>query len=82
MKVKVLYFAVTRELAGVAEEIVDLPALATSLEGVAEHLAHLHPELAQRLGNVRFARNEEFAKMSDAIFEGDTIALIPPVAGG
>ncbi len=82
MKVKVLYFAVARELAGTNEEDLDLPADVSSIERVADHLARLHPELAGRLENVRFARNEEFAKSSDAISDGDTIALIPPVAGG
>ena len=31
---------------------------------------------------VRFARNEELAQSSDELVDGDTIALITPVAGG
>ncbi|MEO7110322.1 MAG: molybdopterin converting factor subunit 1 [Polyangiaceae bacterium] len=82
MKVKVLYFAAVRDLVGSPEENIELPSDMNSIARLAEHLAHLHPELVGRLENVRFARNEEFAKSSDAIFDGDTIALIPPVAGG
>lgn len=82
MKVRVLYFAVVRDLVGVAEENLDLPSEVNSIARLADHLAHLHAELAGRLENVRFARNEEFAKNDDTISEGDTIALIPPVAGG
>jgi molybdopterin converting factor small subunit len=54
----------------------------TSIALLADHLGELHPDLAGRLENVRFARNEEFAKSADLISSGDTIALIPPVAGG
>ena len=82
MKVKVLYFAAVRDLAALAEEDLDLPLAVTTIAELAEHLARLHPELAGRLENVRFARNEEFAKIEDPLSTGDTIALVPPVAGG
>jgi molybdopterin converting factor subunit 1 len=82
MKVKVLYFAAVRDLVGAPEENLELPGDVNSIGRLAEHLAHIHSELTDRLENVRFARNEEFAKNSDAISDGDTIALIPPVAGG
>jgi molybdopterin converting factor subunit 1 len=82
MNIKVLYFAAVRDLVGLAEENIELPEDVRSIALLAAHLEHRHSELADRLENVRFARNEEFAKSSDAISEGDTIALIPPVAGG
>lgn len=82
MKVKVLYFAVVADLVGAHEEILELTSDVNSIARLADHLEHLHSELTKRLENVRFARNEEFAKHSDEIFDGDTIALIPPVAGG
>lgn len=82
MKLTVLYFAAVRDLVGKDEEIVDAPAHVTTIESLREHLAAIHPELAGRLGYVRFARNEEFAQPSDPVAEGDTVALIPPVAGG
>ncbi len=34
------------------------------------------------MSHIRFARNEEFARLADAITDGDVVALIPPVAGG
>jgi len=82
LKLTVLYFAAVRDLVGKDEEVVDVPASVGTIEALGEHLAAVHPELAGRLGYVRFARNEEFARASDAVAEGDTIALIPPVAGG
>jgi molybdopterin converting factor subunit 1 len=82
LKLTVLYFAAVRDLVGKDEELVDAPASVTTVEALSAHLSSLHPELGGRLGYVRFARNEEFAQPSDRLAEGDTIALIPPVAGG
>lgn len=82
MKLTILYFAAVRDLVGKDEEVLDVPPAVATVEGLQGHLATLHPELAGRLGYVRFARNEEFALATDPIADGDTIALIPPVAGG
>jgi molybdopterin synthase sulfur carrier subunit len=80
--VTVLYFAAVRDLVGRDEESLDLPTGVTTIDTLAAHLTSLHPSLAGRLKHVRFARNEEFAAPTDPILAGDTIALIPPVAGG
>jgi sulfur-carrier protein len=82
MSVTVLYFAAVRDLVGTGEEAIALPPAVVTLGGLAEHLTVLHPSLAGRLECVRFARNEEFASLADAVADGDTVALIPPVAGG
>lgn len=80
MKLKILYFAAVSDLVGRSAEEVDLP-VATVAE-LAAALEARHPELAGRLGPVRFARNAAFASPADALATGDEIALIPPVAGG
>ena len=82
MKLTVLYFAAVRDLVGQDEEVLEVPASVTTIGALAAHLAHVHSPLKDRLGYVRFARNEEFAENDDPLAEGDTIALIPPVAGG
>jgi molybdopterin converting factor subunit 1 len=82
MRVRVLYFAAVRELAGVPEEVIDLPASVRSIGDFAAFVEAHRAGFAGRLGTVRFARNETFAALADAIGEGDVIALIPPVAGG
>lgn len=82
MTITVLYFAAVRELVGTDEEQIALPAGIDTVEALAAHLEALHPPLEGRLECVRFARNEEFASAGDAVSAGDTIALIPPVAGG
>ena len=82
MNVTILYFAAVRDLVGKDEERLMLPEGVTTVGALADHLPTLHEALAERLGYVRFARNEELAQLGDAIAEGDVIALIPPVAGG
>ncbi len=82
MKVEILYFAVVRELVGMDDEKVDLPADVTDVCAFRRFLEARHPALGGRLASVRIARNEEFATDDDALQAGDTLALIPPVAGG
>lgn len=82
MTVTMLYFAAVRDLVGLAEETLDLPADVSSIGALAAHLTRVHPALEGRLGPVRFARNEAFATSATEIAQGDVIAVIPPVAGG
>lgn len=82
MSVQILYFAKIRDLIGKAEEVLVLPDSVTKLSDLVGYLTNLHPVLEGRLGSVRLARNETFASLSEPVADGDTIALIPPVAGG
>lgn len=80
--ITVLYFAALRELAGMQEETFELPGVVRTIGELKAHLETRHPSLQGHLSRVRFARNEEFAGEKVSIESGDTIALIPPVAGG
>jgi molybdopterin converting factor subunit 1 len=82
MSVQILYFAKIRDLIGKHEEVLVLPENVTKLSDLVGYLTNLHPVLKGRLGSVRLARNETFASLSEPVADGDTIALIPPVAGG
>lgn len=82
MSVRILYFAKIRDLTGKPEEELRLPEGVRQLSDFAAHLSVLYPALRGQLGSVRFARNEAFAALSEPIADGDTIAVIPPVAGG
>jgi len=82
MRVTVLYFAVIREIVGVEEESLDLPAGVRTVADFVARLVELRPPLAGRMASLRVARNEAFAGMAEALAEGDVLALIPPVAGG
>ncbi len=78
-KVRVQYFAILREQRGLAGEEISTAA-ATAAELYAElrgrHRFSLPPE------RLRVAVNDEFAPWDSALSAGDTLAFIPPVAGG
>jgi len=82
MRVSVRYFAAVRELVGLGEEALDLPAGVGTVAALAGHLEARHPALAGRLGAVRFAVDERFVDHDARLREGAVVALIPPVAGG
>jgi molybdopterin-guanine dinucleotide biosynthesis protein A len=78
-RVQVRYFALLREQAGRSAEELDTTAV-TALE--------LYQELRRRRGlaldpeRLRVAVNDEFGDWQTRLSEGDTIAFLPPVAGG
>ncbi len=79
MKVKVLFFAGSRDWVGDSEALVELPQGATIDSLItADELSALAPHLS----SLRFALNEEFSPTSAALSDGDTVAVIPPVSGG
>jgi MoaE-MoaD fusion protein len=76
VRVSVQLFAILRERAGRDRVEVELPEGAT--------VEQLLAELAELIGAlpVRVAVNREYADASEALGEGDELALIPPVSGG
>lgn len=81
MNVRVLFFAVTRDLAGVDEATLELASGAKIADFVGAIEAR-YEGLRGRMSHVRIARNERFARDDEALAEGDVLALVPPVAGG
>ena len=82
MSITLLFFAVVRELVGRREEIVSLPDDVRTVGELAQWLEAREPALRGNMSQVRIARNEAFVEADEALADGDTIALIPPVAGG
>jgi molybdopterin converting factor subunit 1 len=82
MRVRVLYFAAVRDLVGREEESLDLPADVRSVADFVSWVPSHHAALEGRLGSVRIARNETFARSDELLADNDVLALIPPVAGG
>jgi molybdopterin converting factor subunit 1 len=82
MLVRVLYFAAVRDLTALEEESLELPSSVRTVEDFARFLTERYPALAPRLSSIRFARNEVFASLKEGLCVGDTLAVIPPVAGG
>jgi molybdopterin converting factor subunit 1 len=81
IQVKVLFFGRLRELAGGAEESVELPPGSRIEELFATFVAR-RPELARYRASLVASRNQEFAAWSTPLHPGDEIAFLPPVSGG
>jgi len=81
MKVRLLYFAVLRDIAGRdAEELSIAPG--TTARDVWQTLRHSHSKLAAYLEPPMSAINESYASPDTVLRDGDELAFIPPVAGG
>jgi len=81
VRVRVLFFGILKEVAGKAEDVLDLPAGAPACT-VFDHYAATHPRLREMGRSILLARNQHFVRRSDALAEGDEVALLPPVSGG
>ena len=77
MRVRVLYFGVLKDAFGRASDglelaegasVADLLRVVRGAEGFWDSIA--------------VAVNQEYAKSSDVLKEGDVVALLPPVSGG
>jgi molybdopterin converting factor subunit 1 len=82
VRVRVLYFAVVRELVGREDESLELPPQVRTVGEFARWVGSHHGALEGRMASVRIARNEIFARDEELLSDGDVVALIPPVAGG
>ena len=81
MRVTVRLFARLRELAGASELQQDLPDGAVA--GTAwESLVRAHPALRDYSPAISCAVNEEYARLTPPLEDGDEVAFLPPVSGG
>jgi len=81
MRITVLFFAHTRDLAGLQRTSIDLPDGATVQQALNE-IIRLHPPIATLRGRIAVAVNERYETTSATLSDGCTLALIPPVSGG
>lgn len=80
--VRVLFFAIAKERAGVDECVVTLDAPMT-LSMLKISVFEQYPALKELSPYVRWAINQRFVSEPDyALCDGDEIAIIPPVSGG
>lgn len=79
--VRVLFFAGAKQACGrESEEVRWREGMTTG--DVLQDLANEHRALRPLLGQIRLARNGEFAGREAGVDPGDEVALIPPVSGG
>lgn len=81
MKVRLLFFAVLRDIAGTDARDLDLAAGSTAGD-VWQMLRTTYAKLADYTQPPMIAINETYAAPTDALRDGDELAFIPPVAGG
>lgn len=81
MKVRLLFFAVLRDIAGVDERELSLDD-GTTANDVWESLRRTYAKLADYVQPPMIAINESYATADAILRDGDELVFIPPVAGG
>ncbi|MBI2865516.1 MAG: molybdopterin converting factor subunit 1 [Chloroflexi bacterium] len=81
MKVKLKLFATYREKVGQSELELSVPEGSTA-GGVLARLVADYPALAGLAGATMFAVDQEFAAADAVLYDGQELALLPPVSGG
>jgi molybdopterin converting factor subunit 1 len=81
MKVRLLYFAVLRDITGISEEVIELPD-GTRAQEIWNRLRSRHDQLAGYERPPMTAVNESYVSADELLRDGDEVAFIPPVAGG
>jgi molybdopterin converting factor subunit 1 len=81
MKVRLLLFAVLRDIVGTDEREMELREGATAQE-VWSELRRNHPELARIERPPMTAVNMNYVDPETPLRDGDELAFIPPVSGG
>ena len=81
IRVKVLFFGRLKEIAGRAEDSLELVCDA-NIESVFAQYAARYPQLQQYRSSVVASCNQEFAVWGTVLRAGDEVAFLPPVSGG
>lgn len=79
MNITVLYFGSLREQRGLAEERIETRA--TNVSELFAELSAGHA-FSFQLDQLRAAINEDFCEPTAELADNDTLALMPPMAGG
>jgi molybdopterin synthase sulfur carrier subunit len=79
MKIKVNYYAMFREAAGLSDEVVE--AVNGDAVELFESLKSKY-DFPMCRSHVRLAVNDAFVDWESALNDGDSVVFIPPVAGG
>ena len=81
MFVKVLYFGRLKEIAGSAEESVEVRD-GERIEDLFARCSSSRPELRKFRSSLVAARNRELAAWDATLSGGDEVGFLPPVSGG
>lgn len=81
MHVTIRLFARLREMAGGSELARQVPDGATAADAW-QALVREFPPMDEYSRNVACAVNEEYARLTAPLKDGDEVAFLPPVSGG
>jgi molybdopterin converting factor subunit 1 len=81
VRVTVRLFARLRDIAGQAELYREVEPGST-IGTVWRRLVEEFPELASYERSISSAINADYARMDEAVKDGDEVAFLPPVSGG
>ena len=81
MKVRLLFFAVLRDIVGKSETDVEVPE-GTRAADLWQRLRGQYQQLAAYAQPPMTAVNESYVRPEVVLREGDEVAFIPPVCGG
>ncbi len=81
MRIKLLFFATLRDLAGTKSMEMDVPSGIT-VSGLKEKISNDYPNLRQAMETVLISINREYAFDEAPVPENAEVAMVPPVSGG
>jgi molybdopterin converting factor subunit 1 len=81
MKIRLLFFAVLRDITGKSEDVLELTD-GTTTGDVWQRLRGEHPALQDYVQPPMIAVNESYVTADEPLRDCDELAFIPPVAGG
>lgn len=81
MLVTVRLFARLREIAGTPELAIEVASGATARDAW-QAVSSRHTELGAYSTVISCAVNEEYARLTTELHDGDEVAFLPPVSGG
>ena len=84
VKIKVLFFASTREQTGRPDIVIDMgdDAVTTNTEFLLQILNSMFPNLNVSLDHITLAINKKYKREIVQLQDGDEVALLPPISGG
>jgi molybdopterin converting factor subunit 1 len=81
VRINVLYFGILKDVFGTASEVVELVE-ASDVAVLYHHLRARTSNEAEVWSSLAVAVNRQYATSSTVLYEGDEVALLPPVSGG
>lgn len=81
MQIRVLFFGMLKDAMARESELLQLPEACT-VQQILEHYTVHAPQTKPMLQSLAVAVNQQYAKASQALHDGDEVALLPPVSGG